>query len=150
MEVWTIYPLLAGLLGALVMAVIFRGEPHAHLTSFHLTRAIGGAFTKKFELGRRLGLMLHLLYGAIFGYFYAYIFSIAPAPAGNPLIVTVITCALFGMAHGVLSGMMVLIVFKEAAKLERFKLIRPLDFVAYVVAFLGYGLTVGLVLGLTL
>lgn len=147
MSLWTIYPLLAGLIGVVVMNLILREERIMHLPELYFITRMGSLFHR--GNGSTIPMKaLHFLVGIIFAYLYTALFLVVPTPSQPPAILVVVTCALVGVAQGILSMMILTVAIEEDTPIKREGNFQPAEIMSFMLAYAAYGATIGLVIGL--
>lgn len=140
------YPLIAGILGVIVMTFFFRRARFFHLPETQMIRAIGSMVTKDYETALLPGTIIHTIGGIMFAYLYSFLLSTAPNTEGSVMVVVVV-CTMMGVVHGLVVTLFLVISVAQYHPLERFRQLDPGDMAAHVISHIAYGLTVGTTLG---
>jgi len=144
---WTVFPILAGVLGVLVMNFILREERLFHLPALHFISRLGFVFGK--ESGSKVGLrILHFLIGIAFAYLYLALFKTVPGFRNPGVFMIIMMFGFIGIVHGVLSMMFMVVATDERMPIRPEGNFEPAEMISYILAYLGYGATVGLVIGI--
>ncbi len=142
-------PGIAGILGVLVMTLLLRRARFLRLPETQMIRAIGAMITKDASRALWPGFLVHLSAGIVFAYIYALFLSTAPTQGegGMGLFLMVVVCTLMGFVHGLIVTLFLVISVAQYHPVESFRKLEPGDMAAHVIGHIGYGATVGFVLG---
>lgn len=142
-------PGIAGLCGVLIMTLLMRRARFIRLPETQMIRAIGAMITKDEDRALWPGFLIHMITGIIFAYIYALFLSTAPkqADTGMGLFLYVVVCTLMGLVHGLVVTLFLVISVAQYHPVERYRSLEPGDMAAHVIGHIGYGATVGFVLG---
>jgi hypothetical protein len=138
-------PLFAGVVGVLIMNLILREEKIMGLPGLFFFSRMSTIFPR--EPGWHLR-ALHFLLGILFAYFYSAIVAWVHPPQPPGLFVLTLTCLMIGMVQGILSMVAMVIMVEESIPIKRDGEFQPSEMLSYMVAYSGFGATVGLILGL--
>lgn len=149
---YTYQPLIAGIVGTLVMTFFLRRARFLHLPETQMVRAIGAMITRDEKKGFIPGVFVHLIAGVIFAYGYAFLLSTLPHQAGSDpasagaLLALTAMCGLMGLVHGLIVTLGLVIAVAQYHPVEKYRQLTPEDTASHVIAHVFYGITVGLLL----
>jgi hypothetical protein len=134
----------AGVLGALAMAVVIRLIARAHWARGDMVVAVGSLLTRSRESARLVGGILHLLSGVGF----AMVYTVAMMALNLARFPVAVYAGIgFGVFHGMVVGLMLCWVVADQHPLEEFKEAGLAVGVSHLAGHVAYGLVVGIVIG---
>lgn len=143
MQLWSVYPLLGGLVGVMVMNLVLREERLLHLPALHFISRVGVIFHRDGNQSRVPMTVVHYLVGILVAYLYTALFLVVPTVAGHPALV-VFTCALLGAVHGVFSMVLMTVALDDDAPIMRDGAFQPAELLSFMLAYAAFGATIGL------
>jgi hypothetical protein len=140
-----VYIVAAGLLGTSFMSGLMTVIHRKEWANADMIRALGSFVTRSYESSLVPGLIVHLCAGIGFAFAYAWIVTrILGDRSGGALLL----CAILGLMHGIVVGLMLIGVVSKRHPVERFRSVGMEVAAAHLAGHLAYGLGVGLVLDL--
>ena len=131
----TLAPLLAGLLGTLIMALLQLLPAKLGWTRVDIIRAAGTYLTRDRETAFVPGMIMHFVVGIIFVYVYYFGFAFV----GGGLSLNALTGLFAGAVHGVLVMLVVTIAVLEHHLMEQYHDRSPMTAFSQILAHAVYG-----------
>jgi hypothetical protein len=132
-------PMLAGLLGTLVMSALMLLPARLGFARVDVVRAVGALYTKNRQGAFVPGLAMHFVAGIVFAYGYYWLLHLSHLP------LTALSCLFLGLIHGTIVMLFVAIAVLEHHPVKRYQLRGPMTGIAQILGHAVYGLVVGLV-----
>jgi hypothetical protein len=105
-----------------------------------MVRALGSLVTRRYENSLPIGWVIHFSAGAAFSVMYALAWKTTGFPIG-PLVVLI--CTLFGLFHGSVVSLLLVVIVAERHPLERFREAGLRVAATHIAAHVVYGFFVG-------
>ncbi|PJZ69498.1 hypothetical protein CH373_16255 [Leptospira perolatii] len=137
--------LAAGTIGTSAMSVVMWSISYAGSINADMVRAIGSFFTKRLDSALIPGIVTHLIIGFIFAFPYTFIISLAP----HILTASILTGGVLGFMHGYVVGFLLVALVAQHHPLPEFRQAGIGVAAAHVFGHMVYGVSIGLVVGLT-
>ena len=135
----TLVPLLAGLLGTLIMALLQLLPAKLGWTRVDIIRAAGTYLTRDSETAFLPGMVMHFAVGIIFAYLYYFAFAFV----GGGLPLNALTGMLAGTIHGVIVMLFVTVAVLEHHPVTQYHSRSPMTAFSQILAHAVYWLVVG-------
>ncbi len=132
-------PLLAGLLGTLIMALLQLLPAKLGWTRVDIIRAAGTYLTRDSANAFLPGMVMHFIVGIVFGYVYYFAFAFV----GGGLSLNALTGMLAGTIHGVIVMLFVTVAVLEHHPTTQYQSRSPMTAFSQILAHAVYGLVVG-------
>lgn len=136
------YSVVAGVLGALAMALVMRLIARAGWAHADMIAAVGSMLTKSRDSARPVGIFMH----AVSGIGFAMIYRVLIIGLGLHNFPDAISAGLgFGVFHGIVVSLMLVWMMAEQHPLEEFRNVSAAVGVSHFAGHVAYGLVVGLI-----
>jgi len=134
----------AGILATSLMTLFLWLLTFSGLTNADMVRAVGSIVTRTYRRSLGPGLAIHFVVGVIMAFIYLTVLSyLVP----SSVITFVLIGATFGLFHGLIVSVILVILVAEYHPLQRFRRAGFGVALAHVAAHVIYGLVIGLMVG---
>lgn len=132
--------LLAGIVATAFMSLSLYLIHWSGFANGDMVRALGSLVTRRYENSLLTGWIIHFSAGAAFAVVYAKALEMTGFPAAT---LGVPICTVFGLFHGIVVSLLLVVIVAEHHPLERFQEAGPPVAITHIAAHVVYGLVVG-------